>query len=380
MSDTTKTGHLRKVAVELGARRYDILIGPGLIDSCGSQIAPLTSAARAFIMTDETVAHHHLRRLEASLGRAGLEARTLTLAPGEASKSMQELSGALDWLLEAGANRGDVLVALGGGVIGDLAGLTAALMKRGMGFVQVPTTLLAQVDSSVGGKTAINAPQGKNLIGAFYQPRLVLADTSTLATLPMRERAAGYAEVVKYGLLGDAAFFDWLEAHGPEVMALDELALTEAVSRSCEAKAQIVAQDEREGGVRALLNLGHTFGHALEAANGYGQQLLHGEAVACGMGLAARYSVRTGLMSERQAARAEQVLRAAGLPTRIGHLNGGPYRPHELLEHMKQDKKVRGNALPLILMRGIGRAFIQPEADLADLLAFLETEAAADKT
>ena len=372
------TGEKRTVGVELGARRYEILIGPGLIADAGPLIAPLTSAPRVFVMTDETVAAHHLGGLEAALGRAGLAVHSRTIAPGEASKSMSELASALDWLLEAGANRGDLLIALGGGVIGDLAGLTASLMKRGMGLVQVPTTLLSQVDSSVGGKTAINARQGKNLIGAFYQPRLVLADTATLSTLPQRERAAGYAEVVKYGLLGDAHFFDWLEIHGPAVMALEPAPLAEAVARSCEAKARIVAQDEREGGVRALLNLGHTFGHALEAANGYGPQLLHGEAVACGMCMAARYSVRTGMMAGEAIARTEAVLAGAGLPTRLGDLDGGPYLPGELLEHMKQDKKVRGNALPLILMRGIGHAFIQPEADLGDLHDFLEAEAAAD--
>ena len=369
---------VRSVGVELGARRYEILIGPGLVREAGRHIAPLTGGARAFIMSDETVAAHHLEPLTDSLARAGLASSAHVLAPGEASKSFGELSRALDWLLEAGANRGDVLVALGGGVIGDLAGLTAALMKRGMAFVQVPTTLLAQVDSSVGGKTAVNTRQGKNLVGAFYQPRLVLADTATLSTLAQRERAAGYAEIVKYGLIGDPEFFDWLETHGAGVMDLDADLLARAVARSCEAKAQIVARDEREGGLRALLNLGHTFGHALEAANGYGPQLLHGEAVACGMCLAARYSVRAGLMADSEAGRAEDVLARAGLATRLPRLSGGPYDPFALLEHMQQDKKVRGNALPLILMRGIGRAFIQPEADRADLLEFLQAEAAAE--
>jgi 3-dehydroquinate synthase len=373
---TLQAGSVRTVRVELGARGYDILIGSGLLSAAGEHIAPLSGSARAFVMTDRNVAHHHLETLEASLRGAGLTSVSCVLEPGEATKSLDQLSRALDWLLQAGANRGDVLIALGGGVIGDLAGLTAALMKRGMGLVQVPTTLLAQVDSSVGGKTAINTRQGKNLVGTFYQPRLVIADTATLASLPGRERAAGYAEIVKYGLLGDAGFFDWLGDHGGEVMALEPAALAEAVARSCVAKAQIVAQDEREGGVRALLNLGHTFGHALEAANGYGSQLLHGEAVACGMCMAARYSVRAGLMSASDAARAEEVLSRAGLATRLAALDGGPYEPGLLLEHMKQDKKVRGHALPLILLRGIGRAFVEPEANLDDLLAFLKGEAA----
>ncbi len=364
----------QSVRVELGARGYDILIGEGLIARAGDRIAPMTRAPRVFVLSDETVAGLHLDALSRALQRAGLKVHARTVVPGEASKSLTELEATLGWLLEAGAGRSDVLIAFGGGVVGDLGGLAAALMKRGMRLVQVPTTLLAQVDSSVGGKTAVNAPQGKNLIGCFYQPALVLADTGVLASLPARERAAGYAEVVKYGLLGDFAFFEWLEANGPRVTGLQPDAVASAVARSCQAKADIVAADEREGGVRALLNLGHTFGHALEAASGFGPGLLHGEAVACGMAMAARYSCRLGLFPASDVARCEAVLERAGLATAPGELPTGPFSPQALLEHMQQDKKMRGRALPLILLRGIGRAFVHAEADMADLLDFLQFE------
>ncbi|MEL6753368.1 MAG: 3-dehydroquinate synthase [Pseudomonadota bacterium] len=373
MADATDM--LRVVKVDLGTRSYDISIGPKLLSTLGPTLSHMVKSPRVFVLTDENVAGDHLGTLEAHLSAAGLKAEARIIPAGEASKSWAELEATLDWLLDAGANRADVLVAFGGGVIGDLAGLAAALMKRGMGLVQVPTTLLSQVDSSVGGKTAINTRQGKNLVGAFYQPRAVVIDTELLATLPERERAAGYAEIVKYGLLGDADFFAWLETHGAAVTALEPGTLGEAIARSCEAKARIVAQDEREGGVRALLNLGHTFGHALEAENGYGPDLLHGEAVACGMALALRYSVRQGLMSAADAARAETVLNAAGLSTRLPALAGGPYPPGQLVKHMRQDKKARGNAVPLILARGIGKAFIHPDANLSDVEEFLTEEA-----
>ncbi len=366
---------MRTVRVALGPRSYDIVIGAGVLARAGNWIGPLAKRARVFVLTDQTVAKAHLPTLEAGLGRSGLSVSTRALAPGEATKSMAELDAALSWLFVEGANRDDLLIALGGGVVGDLAGLAASLMKRGMGFVQIPTTLLAQVDSSVGGKTAVNSPRGKNLIGAFYQPRLVLADTGVLATLPIRERRAGFAEIVKYGLIDDAPFFDWLSETCGAVMALAPGPLAEAVARSCAAKARIVALDEREGGVRALLNLGHTFGHALEAANGYGPELLHGEAVAAGLALAFRYSARTGLCPPGDADRAEATLAQAGLATRLSDLAGGPYRPHELVEHMRQDKKARAGRVPLILARGIGRSFIQPDADLSDVAAFLESEA-----
>ncbi|MEM1105431.1 MAG: 3-dehydroquinate synthase [Pseudomonadota bacterium] len=367
----------RTVRVGLGARSYDIAIGPGLLSQIGRDLAPMLGRPLVFVLTDANVAGHHLDALTAHLARSGLRAQTRIIPAGEASKSFAELEAALAWLIGHGATRSDVLIAFGGGVVGDLAGLVAALMKRGMGLVQVPTTILAQVDSSVGGKTAINTPAGKNLVGAFYQPRKVIIDTDLLATLPQRERAAGYAEIVKYGLLGDADLFAWLEVEGREVLALAPGPLEEAIARSCQAKAALVAQDEREGGVRALLNLGHTFGHALEAENGYGPGLLHGEAVACGMALALRYSARLGLMPAADAHRAAAVLQAAGLETQLARLQGGPYDPAALIAHMRQDKKARGDAVPLILARGLGKAFIHPEADLSDVHAFLteQTEA-----
>lgn len=364
------------VRVELGTRSYDILIGSGLLADAGKLIAPLASQPRVFVVTDETVAGLHLAGLEAGLAGAGLRVNTRTLAAGEATKSMRELEGVLDWLIGAGAGRDDILIALGGGVIGDLAGFAASTMKRGMKFIQIPTTLLAQVDSSVGGKTAINTAHGKNLVGTFYQPRLVLADTDVLATLPERQKRAGFAEIIKYGLIDDSPFFDLLEAAGTDVIALKPDAIAQAVARSCQAKARIVAQDEREGGVRALLNLGHTFAHALEAANRFGPELLHGEAVGTGMALAFRYSARLGLISASEATRVTRALETAGLLTDIRALDGGPYRAGELVEFMRQDKKASGARVPLILARGIGESFIHPDADLGDVKIFLEEETA----
>ncbi|MEO1474939.1 MAG: 3-dehydroquinate synthase [Pseudomonadota bacterium] len=371
----TSVDEQRYVRVDLGARSYDIEIGSGLVHRAGKRIATFASRPRVFIVTDETVAALHLAPLEADLSKAGLTPETFTLPGGESSKSFSNLERVLQWLLEAGAGRDDLLVAFGGGVIGDLTGFAASIMKRGMGLIQIPTTLLAQVDSSVGGKTAVNTAQGKNLVGTFYQPKLVIADTDVLKTLPEREKRAGYAEIIKYGLIDDAPFFEHLEQVGDRVLALDPEAISDAVARSCMAKARIVAQDEREGGVRALLNLGHTFGHAFEAANRYGSELLHGEAVGIGMALALRYSARQGLMPMEDAERARAVIDTSGLKTRMPDLDGGPYRPKALIEHMKQDKKVRGNRVPLILARGIGRSFIHPDADLADVEAFLEEEA-----
>lgn len=369
--------HYRQtVRVDLGDRSYDILIGPRLLEQAGPLLAPMVSRPRVFVVTDENVAALHLGALESGLQKAGLTANTRTLPAGENTKSMAELDALLGWLIGAGANRDDVLLALGGGVIGDLTGLAASLMKRGMKFVQIPTTLLAQVDSSVGGKTAINTAHGKNLVGTFYQPRLVLADTDVLATLPSREKRAGYAEIIKYGLIDDAPFFDWLETNGEAVIALAPDAIAQAVARACQAKARIVAQDEREGGVRALLNFGHTFGHALEAANRFGPELLHGEAVGAGMALAVRYSARLGLMTATDATRTCAALAVAGLITDITRLNGGPYEAGRLVEFMRQDKKARGNRVPLILARGIGKSFIHPDADLADVLAFISLETA----
>lgn len=368
----------RRVRVELGARGYDILIGPGLLGKIGQYLAPFVSRPRVFVVTDETVSGLHLDALKQGLGPAGFSAEVFTLVPGESTKSFETLQQVLNWLLQAGAGRDDVLMAFGGGVVGDLTGLAASLMKRGMRLVQVPTTLLAQVDSSVGGKTAINTSEGKNLIGAFYQPQLVLADADVLTTLPVREKRAGYAEIVKYGLIDDASFFESLERSGEQVVALQPTVLADAIARSCEAKARIVAEDEREGGVRALLNLGHTFGHAFEAANRYGPELLHGEAVGLGLVLALRYSARLGLMVADDAARATAVLERAGLTTRIAALEGGPYLAHELVGHMRQDKKARGGRVPLILARGIGQSFIHPDADLSDVEVFLKEETDAE--
>ncbi|WP_018148980.1 3-dehydroquinate synthase [Henriciella marina] len=365
---------LHTVRVELGTRSYDIEIGAGLLDVAGRYIAPLVRQPRVFVLTDGTVGGFYAGQLEKSLAEADLQMRLKAVSPGEGSKSWAVLGEVLDWLLSEGAGRDDVLVALGGGIVGDLTGLAASLMKRGMTFVQIPTTLLAQVDSSVGGKTAVNAAQGKNLIGSFYQPALVLADTKLLSTLPERERLAGYAEIVKYALIDDPNFFDWLELNGKRVVDLDQDALAEAVAISCRAKARIVSQDERESGVRALLNLGHTFGHALEAANGFQSSLLHGEAVAAGMTLALHYSARQGLMQAEDAARAEALLEKAGLVTQLKRLPGGPYPSDALVEAMKQDKKGRAGRVPLILARGLGKAFIQPDADLADVGEFLQEE------
>ena len=372
MPDPSST--IRSVRVNLGTRSYDILAGPGALGELGGRLSLQLKRPRVFVLSDETVARLHMERLKAALKTSGIDTLTRTITPGEQSKSLDQLNDTLNWLFESGADRSDILIAFGGGVIGDLAGFAASVMKRGMGLVQVPTTLLAQVDSSVGGKTAINSPHGKNLIGAFYQPRLVIADSDLLTSLPEREIRAGYAEVVKYGLINDPEFFDWLEVNGANVLALQPAAIAEAVARSCQAKADIVAQDEREGGVRALLNLGHTFGHALEAANKYGPELLHGEAVGCGMAMALRYSHRTGLADGQDAVRAERLLNDSGLVTRVPELDGGPYPAEFLLNAMKQDKKARAGRVPLILTRGIGRAFIQPDADLSDVQRFLEEE------
>ena len=281
----TQSVHQQTVHVDLGPRHYNIQIGAGLLRAAAEHIGPFLNQPRVYIVTDETLAGLHLSALENTLTAANIKVNTRTLPAGEKTKSLAELDALLGWLIGQGANRDDVLIAFGGGVIGDLTGLAAALMKRGMKFIQIPTTLLAQVDSSVGGKTAINTAHGKNMVGTFYQPVLVLADTDLLATLPEREKRAGFAEIIKYGLIDDAPFFNTLEASGKDVLSLQPDAIISAVARSCEAKARIVAQDEREGGVRALLNLGHTFGHALEAANRFGPELLHGEAVGIGMAL-----------------------------------------------------------------------------------------------
>jgi 3-dehydroquinate synthase len=322
------------------------------------------------------VAQHHGERLAAALEAGGIATDVIAIPPGEGSKSFAGLEDLCARLLALGLDRGDVIIAFGGGVVGDLAGFAAAIYKRGIDFIQIPTTLLAQVDSSVGGKTAIDTPAGKNLIGAFHQPRAVLADLDVLATLPLREVRAGYAEVLKHGLLGDEVYFAWLEAHTPAVLALDIAALSQAVVRSVEMKAEIVAEDEREAGRRALLNLGHTFAHALESETGYGDALLHGEAVGVGCALAFRLSAELGHCTADAAARAERAIAAAGLPTRLHALPGAPFSAERLLTHMAQDKKAEAGRLTFVLARGIGDAFVAKDVDRQAVLRFLLAEGA----
>ncbi len=353
------------VRVELGERAYDVRIGIGLMDRAGTEIAPLLQRPRVAILTDDTVAELHLPALQAGLRAAGIEAAALALPPGEATKSWPHFSRAVEWLLDQKVERRDVVLALGGGVIGDLAGFAAAVLRRGVRFVQLPTSLLAQVDSSVGGKTGINAPQGKNLIGAFHQPSLVLADIGVLDTLSPRDFLAGYGEVVKYGLLGDAAFFAWLEESGPALAAGDAALRTEAVRRSVQMKADIVARDETETGDRALLNLGHTFCHALEAATGYSGRLLHGEGVAIGCALAFETSARLGLCAQEEPSRVRAHLRAMGMKTDLADIPGDLPDAEALLALMAQDKKVIDGRLRFILARGIGQAFVADDIDPA---------------
>lgn len=365
------------VRVDLAGRAYDIQIGPGLLPRAGELIGPLLPRPRTAIVTDEIVAGLHLEALRAGLAAGGIEVDSLVLPPGEATKSMARLTQTVEWLLDHKIERDDLIVAFGGGVIGDLAGFAAAVLRRGIGFVQVPTTLLAQVDSSVGGKTGVNAPQGKNLIGAFHQPRLVLADTDVLTSLPRRDFLAGYAEVAKYGLLGDADFFAWLEQNGPAMLAGDSAAQIRAVRRSCEMKARIVARDEYERGDRALLNLGHTFGHALEAATGYSDRLLHGEGVAIGMALAFDVSARMGLCAQECPSRVRAHLAAMGMKKDLADIPGDLPGVEGLIELMGQDKKVRQGRLTFILVHGIGEAFVTREADLEAVRSALNDALAA---
>jgi 3-dehydroquinate synthase len=366
------------VPVPLDGRAYDIFVGRGLLAEAGRRIAALGARAAA-IVTDGHVGPLYVGTLAASLQENGLRSSAIALPPGEATKSYASLEQVCDAVLEARIERGDLVVALGGGVVGDLAGFAAAVTRRGVRFVQVPTTLLSQVDSSVGGKTGINSRHGKNLVGAFHQPSLVLADTALLDTLPIREMRAGYAEVVKYGLIDDARFFDWCEAHwsgifsgGPE--------RDEAVAQSCRAKAAVVVRDEREDGDRALLNLGHTFGHALERITRYDSaRLVHGEGVAIGLCLAFRFSAALGLCPAGDANRVEAHLASAGLPTRLSHVPGGSGTVDELLDAMAQDKKVKGGALTFILARGIGQSFIAHDIPVERVRAFLQDESGASR-
>ncbi len=373
------------IPVELGGRSYDVTIDHGLLNSFASAAAPFFKSYAAAgnapqravpFVADTATKRIYGETIERSLQSAGFAADWFVVEPGEGAKSWAVLEKLTDWLLELGIERGDNVFALGGGVIGDLTGFACSVLKRGCGFVQIPTTLLAQVDSSVGGKTAINTGAGKNLIGAFHQPNAVLIDPETLATLPPREMGAGYAEVLKYGLLGDAEFFDWLEVNGADVIAREPEALTHAIATSIRAKARIVAEDERElSGRRALLNLGHTFGHALEAETGFSQELLHGEGVALGMVLAARYSARRGHFTMQDADRAKRALVNAGLRSEISELGlscGGA----KLVDHMRHDKKMAGGTLPFLLLNAIGDAFVARDVNLTDVAVFLDEQLA----
>jgi 3-dehydroquinate synthase len=377
----TVRGDPTLVEVSLGARSYEIVIGRGIIAALGTRIAALRPGAKAFIVTDDNVARYVLEGAEAALAVAGVPAHRVIVPAGEASKSFAVFEQVCEAIIAARMERGDLVVALGGGVIGDLAGFAAAVVRRGLDYVQVPTTLLAQVDSSVGGKTAIDSARGKNLVGAFHQPILVLADTALLDTLPDREFRAGYAEVAKYGLLGDAGFFAWLEANWHDIFfgggASGSSAREHAVALCCRAKAAIVARDERETGDRALLNLGHTFGHALEAACGFSDRLLHGEAIAIGMALAFEFSARRqGLVSKAEAARATRHLAEVGLPTRIQAIPGELPSVDQLMDLIAQDKKVKRGMLTFILVRGIGAAFVEAGVDGREVRTFLSEKLA----
>jgi 3-dehydroquinate synthase len=360
------------IRVELGQRSYDIHVGSGLIAAAGRHLAPLAGGRRVVVVTDATVAGLHLPALTSSLGGAGIRHAAVVVPSGEGSKDFAHYARLVEDILALGIERKSLIVALGGGVVGDLAGFAAATLLRGIDYVQVPTTLLAQVDSSVGGKTAINSAHGKNLVGAFHQPVLVLADVDVLATLPRRELLAGYAEVAKYGLIRDRAFFEWLESAGVALIAGDPALRARAVAESCRHKAAVVAADERETGERALLNFGHTFGHALEAETGYGAELLHGEGVALGMALAFDFSVRLGHATLQTAERVRRHLASVGLPVSLRDVAGRLFSADRLVAHMRRDKKVQDGRLTFILPREIGEVFVTrdvPEAVVGEFLA-----------
>jgi 3-dehydroquinate synthase len=365
-----------RITVDLGGRSYDVVVGSGLVDDAGRHLGPLLRQPRAIVVTDETVGALYGDRLETALARAAIDGSTIVVPSGERTKDLDHLERLVEDLLDRRIERSTTVIALGGGVVGDLAGFAASIVLRGVDFVQVPTTLLAQVDSSVGGKTGINTRHGKNLVGAFHQPRCVLADTGVLDTLPRRELLAGYAEVVKYGLIDDPEFFDWLCDHGPDVLAGDQRARCHAIATSCRAKARIVAADEREAGQRALLNLGHTFAHALEADAGYGGSLLHGEAVAIGMVMACDLSVRRGHCPPEDLTRLRRHLSAVGLPTEPTSPRGKAGLS-ALIDHMRNDKKVVGGRVAFVLVNGIGKAFLARDVDLAEVEALLAGAAAA---
>ena len=366
------------VDVSIGERSYQIHVGTDILMEAGKLLEPVLQQKRVVVVSDENVIALHHARLADSLESSGIEHDSIALPAGERVKSFQHLEMLLDRLLEMRIERGDAIVALGGGVIGDLAGFAASILRRGVDVIQAPTTLLAQVDSSVGGKTAINTRFGKNLIGTFHQPKLVMADTETLATLPERDMRAGYAEVLKYGLIDQPDFFGWLEANGARVISKDPEATRHAVVTSCQAKARVVSADERENGSRALLNLGHTFAHALEAEVAYEGGLMHGEAVAIGIMMAFDLSTRLGLCPREDAARVRRHIAGTGLPTSATSVPGlERVRPETLVSHMRQDKKVRGKRLTFILCRGIGQAFVTSDVDEEAVIAMLGEELAA---
>ncbi len=365
---------VQKIRVGLGERSYDIALGHGLLGEAGSRIAPFLNRKHVAIVTDKNVAKHHLKTLESALDAEGIQHQAIVLEPGEATKSYANLAMVCDGLLAAGIERSDLVIALGGGVIGDLTGFAAAVLRRGVRFIQIPTTLLAQVDSSVGGKTGINSSHGKNLIGAFHQPVHVLADLALLETLPMRERRAGYAEVAKYGLLGDASFFAWLEKNVDEVLAAKPGVIDNAVATSCAMKARIVAEDETETGARALLNLGHTFGHALEAAAGYNGTLLHGEAIAIGMVQAFRFSAKLGHCDAANSRRVVSHLKKAGLPVHMHDIRANWPDAKSLLNIMRQDKKAVAGKLTFILVNDIGASFVARDVPDQHVLDFLNED------
>ena len=367
---------MRKVRVELGEMSYDIVIGRNLKQELQAFIEQAGFSEKALLISDTNVGRLYGGQVLEVLRKAGLKAELFMVPAGESSKSLVQAEALYTRAIELGLDRRSAIFALGGGVVGDLAGFAAASLRRGVRFVQAPTSLLAQVDSSVGGKTGINSPLGKNLIGAFHQPRLVLADLDVLTTLPDREMRAGYAEIIKYGLLGDFAFFEWLETNGPAVLAREPDALAYAVARSIEMKAEIVVEDEKEAGRRALLNLGHTFGHALEAETGYGEALLHGEAVAAGSAIAFRFSAAQGLCDSQDAQRAEAAIAAVGLPTRLTAVSSGRFGADQLVRHMGQDKKAEGGKLTFILARALGGAFVAKDVSAQAVRDFLVSEGA----
>jgi 3-dehydroquinate synthase len=374
MTTVSESGHER-LRVALAERAYDIVVGPRLIETAGGEILPVMRRRHAVVVTDQHVAQHWLKPLQASLAAAGIAQHTVVLPPGEETKDLDHFGRLAGEILACGIERGSMLVALGGGVVGDLTGFAAATLLRGIDFVQIPTTLLAQVDSSVGGKTGINAAAGKNLIGAFYQPRLVLADTDVLTTLPRRELLAGYAETVKYGLIRDAEFFAWCERQGNALCALQPDPLRYAIVTSCRMKAAVVAADEREEGDRALLNFGHTFGHALESETGFSSRLLHGESVALGMMLAFDFAARLGIAAANDSERVRRHFAETGLPTRLADVGLSGVPAERLLVHMGKDKKVRDGKITLILPRRIGDAFVMKDAPADELRTFLAAAA-----